>query len=92
MQIIDTVHMCEAYRIHLSKAIKFYRKKRGWSYSKLGQKAGVTPSVIERLEAGIGHCRMDTVFCILEAFDLNFIIFEGTYEDMFQRIRRQSNE
>ena len=57
--------------MRLADLIRDERNKRGWSQSELARRAGVSPSVVNRLESGkrVGHA--DTIARVAAALGLN---------------------
>jgi transcriptional regulator with XRE-family HTH domain len=55
--------------IRLGLSIRALRRRRGWSQRTLGERVGLSPSGISRIERGAArHASIDTVERILEAF------------------------
>jgi HTH-type transcriptional regulator/antitoxin HipB len=64
--------------------IRRTRKKRGWSQSELGSAAGLRQETISLIENGNPATKVETIFAILVALDLEFRIR--------QRSKGQSSE
>jgi len=54
--------------------IRRTRKKRGWSQSELGSAAGLRQETISLIENGNPATKVETIFAILVALDLEFRI------------------
>lgn len=59
---------------------RFYRQLKGWSVNQLSEKAGVSTSIITRLERGEGDCYAFTAACLSKALGIPMGVYLG-YED-----------
>lgn len=58
----------------IGNVIRRTRKRRGWSQTQLGDKAGLRQETISLMETGNPAARMDTILTVLAALDLEFRI------------------
>ena len=58
----------------LGKFIRSYRKKKGINQKELGKKAGITQETISNLENQTKRIRIDNLFRILSALNLDLIL------------------
>ncbi len=70
-------------------AIQRERKKRGWTQTQLGERAGLRQETISLIESGHKAARLETILSVLAALDLELTIDargrarESDIEDMF---------
>jgi HTH-type transcriptional regulator/antitoxin HipB len=73
----------------IGNLIRRTRKQRGWSQTRLGEKAGLRQETISLIETGNPATKLDTIFAVLAALDLEFQIGPrskgqaATIEDIF---------
>jgi HTH-type transcriptional regulator/antitoxin HipB len=73
----------------IGNLIRRARKQRGWSQTRLGEKAGLRQETISLIETGNPATKLDTIFAVLAALDLEFQIGArskgqaATIEDIF---------
>jgi HTH-type transcriptional regulator/antitoxin HipB len=58
----------------IGNAIRNARRKRGWSKTQLGEKAGLRQETISLIEAGNPATRTDTILSVLAVLELEFRI------------------
>jgi HTH-type transcriptional regulator / antitoxin HipB len=58
----------------IGNLIRRARKKRGWSQSELGSKAGLRQETISLIETGNPASKLETILAVLAALDLEFQI------------------
>jgi HTH-type transcriptional regulator/antitoxin HipB len=56
----------------IGNLIRRTRKKRGWSQSDLGTKAGLRQETISLIETGNPATKLETILAVLAALDLEF--------------------
>lgn len=54
------------------------RKKRGWSQTRLGERAGLRQETISLIETGNPASKLETILSVLAALDLEFRIDNRT--------------
>ncbi|WP_366657214.1 helix-turn-helix domain-containing protein [Fodinicurvata sp. EGI_FJ10296] len=62
----------------IGNVIRRARKRRGWSQTQLGDKAGLRQETISLMETGNPAARIDTILTVLAALDLEFRIAPRT--------------
>jgi HTH-type transcriptional regulator/antitoxin HipB len=73
----------------IGNLIRRARKHRGWSQTRLGEKAGLRQETISLIESGNPATKLDTIFAVLAALDLEFKVGPrskgqaATIEDIF---------
>jgi HTH-type transcriptional regulator / antitoxin HipB len=73
----------------IGNLIRRARKRHGWSQTRLGENAGLRQETISLIETGNPATRLDTIFAVLAALDLEFQIGArskgqaATIEDIF---------
>lgn len=73
----------------IGNLIRRARKQRGWSQTRLGEKAGLRQETISLIESGNPATKLDTIFAVLAALDLEFKVGPrskgqaATIEDIF---------
>lgn len=58
----------------IGNAIRRARKRRGWSQSDLGARAGLRQETISLIESGHPAAKLETLLAVLGALDLEFLI------------------
>jgi len=58
----------------IGSVIRRARKRRGWSQTQLGEKAGLRQETISLIEAGNPATKLQTILAVLAAVDLEFRI------------------
>ena len=58
----------------IGNLIRRARKQRGWSQTRLGEKAGLRQETISLIETGNPATKLDTILAVLAALDLEFQI------------------
>lgn len=58
----------------IGNLIRRARKKRGWSQTQLGERAGFRQEMISLIETGNPAARLDTILAVIAALDLEFQI------------------
>jgi HTH-type transcriptional regulator/antitoxin HipB len=58
----------------IGNLIRRARKKRGWSQTQLGERAGFRQETISLIETGNPAARLDTILAVIAALDLEFQI------------------
>ncbi|MEQ9325997.1 MAG: helix-turn-helix domain-containing protein [Rhodospirillales bacterium] len=56
----------------IGNLVRRARKKRGWSQTELGSKAGLRQETISLIETGNPAARLETILAVLAALDLEF--------------------
>lgn len=65
------------------------RKKRGWTQTQLGAKAGLRQETISLIETGNPATKLETILAVLAALDLQFQVTQRSkskaadFEDIF---------
>jgi len=59
---------------HIGNLVRRTRKKRGWSQTDLGNKAGMRQETISLIETGNPAAKLETILAVLAALDLEFRI------------------
>jgi HTH-type transcriptional regulator/antitoxin HipB len=54
--------------------IRRARKRRGWSQTQVGDKAGLRQETVSLIETGAPATRLDTILAVLAALDLELCI------------------
>ncbi|MGE0006802.1 MAG: helix-turn-helix domain-containing protein [Parvibaculaceae bacterium] len=71
----------------IGSLVRRARKRRGWSQTRLGAKAGLRQETISLIETGNPAARLDTIMAVLAALDLEFRVGErskgAAIEDIF---------
>ncbi len=73
----------------IGNLVRRRRKKRGWSQSLLGDKAGLRQETISLIETGNPATRLETILAVLAALDLELRVAPRTkgsdsdIEDLF---------
>ncbi len=57
---------------HIGNLVRRTRKKRGWSQTELGNKAGMRQETISLIETGNPAAKLETILAVLAALDLEF--------------------
>ncbi len=58
----------------IGNLIRRARKRRGWSQTELGEKAGLRQETVSLIETGNPATKLDTILAVLAALDLEFRI------------------
>lgn len=58
----------------LGRMLRGKRKSRGVTQAQLGAAAGLLPKTVSLLERDPGRCRVDTLFTVLSALDLEMAL------------------
>ena len=56
----------------IGSLVRRVRKRRGWSQTQLGEKAGLRQETISLIETGNPATRLETILAVLAALDLEF--------------------
>ena len=56
----------------IGNLVRRARKRRGWSQTELGEKAGLRQETISLIETGNPATKIDTILAVLAALDLEF--------------------
>ena len=72
----------------IGNIIRSARRKRGWSQTQLGEKAGLRQETISLIETGNPATRVDTILAVLAALDLELHVAprsksQAAIEDLF---------
>lgn len=62
----------------IGNLIRRARKRRGWSQTQLGDRAGLRQETVSLIESGNPATRLDTMLALLAALDLEFRIAPRT--------------
>jgi HTH-type transcriptional regulator/antitoxin HipB len=65
----------------LGAALQRFRKDYGWPQSSLSEKSGVTQTAVSEIEAGSPLSRLETIFKLLAALDLEIVVRSRTKSD-----------
>ncbi len=58
----------------IGNLIRRARKERGWSQTRLGEKAGLRQETISLIETGNPATKLETMLALLATLDLEFLI------------------
>lgn len=56
----------------IGNLVRRARKRRGWSQTQLGERAGLRQETISLIETGNPATRLETILAVLAALDLEF--------------------
>lgn len=58
----------------IGNIVRRARKKRGWSQTRLGERAGLRQETVSLIETGHPAAKLETILAVLAALDLEFRI------------------
>lgn len=58
----------------IGNLVRRARKRRGWSQTELGNKAGLRQETVSLIESGNPSTKLETILAVLAALDLEFTI------------------